>query len=104
MLWIITNKNSSLTEGITNVILAFSMKTAISIPDKLFKAAELLAKRLGVSRSELYQIAVAKMIAEHNDDATTEALNKIYGDDPGITDLDPALNQLQLSSLEEDDW
>ncbi len=44
------------------------------------------------------------MIAEHNDDATTEALNIIYGNDPGISELNPALNQLQLSSLDEDDW
>ena len=80
------------------------MKTAISIPDKLFKAAEYLAKRLGVSRSELYQLAVAKLLAEYKDDATTEALNKIYDDDPSLSELDPVLNQLQLASLDKDDW
>ncbi|HET9886858.1 MAG TPA: ChpI protein, partial [bacterium] len=31
------------------------MKTAISIPDDLFRAAEAAAKRLGLSRSELVQ-------------------------------------------------
>ena len=30
------------------------MKTAISIPDEVFVAAEGLAERLGVSRSQLY--------------------------------------------------
>jgi hypothetical protein len=29
------------------------MKTAISIPDQTFKAAETAARRLGISRSEL---------------------------------------------------
>ncbi|MEM6753148.1 MAG: ChpI protein, partial [Cyanobacteria bacterium P01_C01_bin.38] len=33
------------------------MKTAISIPDPLFEAAEQFAKRLGLSRSELYAMA-----------------------------------------------
>lgn len=80
------------------------MKTAISIPDKLFKAAEHLARRLGVSRSELYQLAVAKLLAEYKDDATTGALNKIYDEDPSLSELDPVLNQLQLASLAKDDW
>ncbi len=80
------------------------MKTAISIPDKLFKAAEHLAKRLGVSRSELYQLAVSRLLAEHKDDTTTESLNRLYGEDPSISELDPVLSQLQLTSLEEDDW
>src|SRR5688572_2300207 len=35
-----------------------SMKTAISLPDALFEAAELLAGRLGVSRSRLYANAL----------------------------------------------
>ena len=34
------------------------MKTAVSIPDTVFKSAERLAERLGVSRSELYARAV----------------------------------------------
>ncbi|MEK7329802.1 MAG: ribbon-helix-helix protein, CopG family, partial [Candidatus Eisenbacteria bacterium] len=30
------------------------MKTAISLPDSLFRSGDALAKRLGVSRSELF--------------------------------------------------
>jgi metal-responsive CopG/Arc/MetJ family transcriptional regulator len=30
------------------------MKTAVSIPDDVFQSAEQLARRLGMSRSELY--------------------------------------------------
>lgn len=42
-----------MNRGITNVILR-AMKTAISIPDPIFEAAEGFARRLGMSRSELY--------------------------------------------------
>ena len=87
----------------TVVILSY-VKTAISIPDSLFKAAERLADRLGVSRSELYQLAVSKLLAEHADSATTEALNKIYGEDPEASRLDPVLEQVQSESLDEEDW
>ena len=80
------------------------MKTAISIPDALFKAADRLAKRLGVSRSELYQLAVSRLLDDHDDEATTEALNKLYGEHPELAKIEPALNQLQLSTLGEEDW
>jgi metal-responsive CopG/Arc/MetJ family transcriptional regulator len=80
------------------------MKTAISLPDSLFKAAERLAERLGVSRSELYQLAVAKLLAEHEDAATTEALNKLYEEHPGAAEMDPVLSQLQSSSFDPEDW
>ena len=41
------------------------MKTAISIPDKTFQAAEMLAQRLGISRSELYSSAILKYIKDN---------------------------------------
>jgi len=34
------------------------MKTAISLPDPVFRSAEQLAARLGISRSELYCRAI----------------------------------------------
>ena len=43
------------------------MKTTLSIPDRLFSAADVLARRLGVSRSRLYadRDQVANLQAEH---------------------------------------
>jgi len=35
------------------------MKTAISLPDKLFESADALARRLGLSRSQLVATALA---------------------------------------------
>jgi metal-responsive CopG/Arc/MetJ family transcriptional regulator len=41
------------------------MKTAISLPDDLFASAEVLAERLGLSRSRLFATAVAEFVAKH---------------------------------------
>ena len=64
------------------------MKTAISIPDDIFQSAEQLARRLGMSRSELYVQALKSYLQEYHEDGVTDALNTIYGDVPAH--LDPS--------------
>lgn len=54
----------------------YGMKTAISIPDKVFKEAERLARRLSKSRSKLYGEAVAEYCSRHDPDAITEAMDR----------------------------
>lgn len=83
-----------------------SMKTAISIPDSLFDAADNLAKRLGISRSELYAKAVDEYLRQHRHDGVTEQLNKVYAEgEPG---LDAAWERASLAclrqELEDDEW
>ncbi len=78
------------------------MKTAISIPDPLFAAAEQLAQRLGISRSELFQRAVQQFLEEHKSDGVTEALNRIYAVED--SSLDPVLHEMQVASLPKDEW
>lgn len=51
------------------------MKTAISVPDDVFERGELAAKRLKLSRSELYSRALADYIARHTEDEVTAAMN-----------------------------
>jgi len=80
------------------------MKTAISIPDELFTAAEDAAERLGVSRSELYRRALREFLAEHDVAAVTEALDAVYSDQPESSQLDPGLAQLQAASLPREEW
>lgn len=80
------------------------MKTAISLPDPLFQAAELLATRMGISRSELFQRAVQAFLQEHKDEGVTESLDKVYGLASQEARLDPLLEQLQLGSLTKDEW
>jgi metal-responsive CopG/Arc/MetJ family transcriptional regulator len=53
------------------------MKTAISLPDHVFHAAERQAKRMRKSRSQLYADALAEYLARHAPDEVTEAINRI---------------------------
>lgn len=80
------------------------MKTAISLPDRVFEAAERTAKRLGVSRSELYATAVAEFIDRHKRARITEKLNEVYEDAQDVAGLDPGLHTLQSQSLEREEW
>lgn len=78
------------------------MKTAISLPDDLFSAADALAGRLGVSRSELYATAVAEFLAKHTESQVTARLDQVYADEPSA--LDPALRQVQGRSIGRERW
>jgi metal-responsive CopG/Arc/MetJ family transcriptional regulator len=44
------------------------MKTAVSIPEPIFHAAEALAKRLGLSRSELFSRALEAYLEAYQHD------------------------------------
>jgi metal-responsive CopG/Arc/MetJ family transcriptional regulator len=78
------------------------MKTAISIPDEIYHSADQLAKRLGVSRSELYSKAVLNYINAHKNDAVTKALDQIYAKEK--SEIDPVINVMQLRSLPKEAW
>jgi hypothetical protein len=54
------------------------MKTAVSIPDETFLAADKLAKERGLKRSQLYDLALKAYLKEEEGKAITEALNKFY--------------------------
>jgi hypothetical protein len=92
-----------LTGGITRVILLV-MKTAISIPDDLYRAAERAAKRLGLSRSELYRRALGAFLDRHSDKLVTQALDEVYVEGSGVGRLDPALGRMQSASFPDDEW
>ncbi len=78
------------------------MKTAVSMPDDLFRSAEATARRLRVSRSELYARAIAEFLKARQGDAITERLNEVYSRDPA--EVDPGLRRAQLKSLSKDAW
>jgi len=87
----------------TNVILP-AMKTAVSIPDRVFQSAEKLAARLGVSRSQLYARALASLVEQHREDVITSKLNEIYGQDGEDSSLEKELNVLQARSIPREKW
>jgi hypothetical protein len=54
------------------------MKTAVSIPDRIFEAAEQYARHRGIPRSQVYSEALARFMAEQeSDEDLTEALNRV---------------------------
>jgi len=78
------------------------MKTAISIPDKLFRAADQFAKNHGFSRSQLFAQAVTQYLEHHPSDHITKQLNEIYSSKP--EKLDKTLSKMQFSSIEKEEW
>jgi metal-responsive CopG/Arc/MetJ family transcriptional regulator len=73
------------------------MKTAISIPDQVFELAEKMAKRLSMSRSQLYTKAIEAFIQSQRDDQVTEILNKVYAEQE--SELDSRLQDMQTASI-----
>ena len=65
------------------------MKTAISIPDELYKAGERVAKRLGLSRSALYQRALARFLDDYGQNSVSERLDAAYEASGKESELDP---------------
>ena len=80
------------------------MKTAISIPDPIFESAEKLAKRLGVSRSQLYSRAVDAMIEKYRYSGVTEQLDAVYNTEPEASRLGIDVEELQARSLSGEEW
>jgi hypothetical protein len=78
------------------------MKQDISIPNPILQAAEDLAKKMGVSLSELYTAALNAYVAEHQKENITETLDQIYADEPST--LEPELVKMQVVSLEGEEW
>ncbi|MEX0790498.1 MAG: hypothetical protein WD178_06965 [Actinomycetota bacterium] len=56
------------------------MKTAVSIPDQLFADADAAARRLQITRSQLYARALEAFLAGQEIDPVTEKLDELAGD------------------------
>jgi hypothetical protein len=84
------------------MVILIRMKTAVSIPDPIFAAAEAAARRLGLSRSALYARAVDEFVRAHRGEGVTAALDAVYAKEE--SSVDPALQQAQLASLGREDW
>lgn len=78
------------------------MKTAISIPNDIFDAAESLARRLNLSRSELYARAVADYLRRQQADDVRTRLDAVYAEQE--SQLDPVLAAMQRASLGREEW
>ena len=56
-----------------------------------------MARRLGMSRSELFRRAVEEYMESHRHDAVREALDAVYAEEPDA--LDSTLADLQFASI-----
>ncbi len=78
------------------------MKTAVSVPNEVFERAEGLAKRLKVSRSELYSRALREYLARHSPDEVTRALDVVC-EELG-TGSDEFVREAGRRALRATDW
>jgi metal-responsive CopG/Arc/MetJ family transcriptional regulator len=78
------------------------MKTAISLPDDVFHAAERHARRMRKSRSQLYAEALEEYLTRHTPDEVTEAMNQVM--DQVGTSADPFVAAVTRRSLERIEW
>lgn len=78
------------------------MKTAISMPDDVFRTAENYARERNMSRSALITRAVKEFLEHHRREGVTERLDRVYAmEDPS---LDPVLREMQFASLPQKRW
>lgn len=78
------------------------MKTAVSVPDELFEAAERHAERTKKSRSQLYAEALAEYLARHVPDEVTAAMNAVV--DRLQAPTDPFVVAASQRALRRSEW
>src|SRR5687767_1014634 len=100
--WCTIRRDSSRVARFSLVGYTLGMKTAISIPDKIFAKAERLSRRLKKSRSQVFTEAVTQYIARHDPDTVTEAMNGVC--EAVDTYADPAFAAAARRTLEDVEW
>lgn len=75
------------------------MKTAISLPEDTFQRIDRAAKRLGVSRSQLFARAAERWLDALEDDGVTEAIDRAIAGLP----LDHAFTDAAAAALVADE-
>ncbi len=78
------------------------MKTAISIPDEVYRVAEDFARSRKLSRSKLFARAVAEYVSRHRQENVTEQLNKVYEKESSAPD--PVMQKIAAKSLAKEKW
>jgi metal-responsive CopG/Arc/MetJ family transcriptional regulator len=79
------------------------MRTSVTIPDATLRAADELARRMGISRSRLFAIALERLVQERrDDDAISAKTNEVLAHESSA--LDPVLAEIQYRSIEKNDW
>jgi metal-responsive CopG/Arc/MetJ family transcriptional regulator len=80
------------------------MKTAVSLPDRLYKDAEKTAKTMGIPRSQLFAQALEEFITHHTKEDITEILNKVYSNGSNMNDVENASIERIRELTKNDTW
>jgi len=83
-----------------NPVILGIVKTAISIPDDVFRRAERLAKQRKVSRSQLYTTALVQLLQAEPKDELTRAYDAAFADDTS----DPFTREAARAVLAGIEW
>lgn len=83
-----------------------NVKTAISIRKSLFEKADALARRLKVSRSQLFSLAVEQFIREHENRELLEQIDRVFAEKPDTSEINALerLRTLYWELLEPEEW
>lgn len=82
-----------------------TIKTAISIDKSLFKQADALAKKMDISRSRLFVIALEDYMRQLENQEILEKINAVYANEPDEEEKE-LLRKMRLSyrKLIEAEW
>ena len=78
------------------------MKTAVSIPDAVFRTADRFARQRKLSRSALFTQALEDFLALRRSDDVTKRLNRVYT--ASDSTVDQALKTIQSRSIPKEQW
>lgn len=77
------------------------MKIRIDLPDEAIGRMDSLAGRLGMSRDGVITLALAELVAKHDDRPVTEKLDRIYAEGGRP---DPFLHRAAARALARNPW
>jgi metal-responsive CopG/Arc/MetJ family transcriptional regulator len=79
------------------------MKAAISLPDDLFEAAEIMVESRGWTRSRLYAEALREYLRHQDPSDITERLNRVHST-PNDPDARALRRRANRQALGASDW
>ena len=80
------------------------MKTAISIPDDVFRRAERFAKKMRLSRSQLYTKAIEAMLKAADQADVRASYDRAFGPEASSDDTDALRREAATRQLRAVEW
>jgi|GEM_PF-6398252 metal-responsive CopG/Arc/MetJ family transcriptional regulator len=80
------------------LISTYNVNTAISVSDDLFASAEDLARRVGVTRSEIYVRALRDYVLRHDSEHVRAVFDAVYAVESSSIDPDMMAAQVEVRS------